>query len=89
MSDPGRKDFSTKAKEEITPDSSKSTQEKVKETFTDTTDRFARGAQTDESKSTGQSAFDKVQRTSDREGHGGTDQSLLDKAKNAVGINKH
>lgn len=33
---------STEAKEELTPDSSKSTQEKLKETFTDTTDKAAR-----------------------------------------------
>ncbi|KAI9676935.1 MAG: hypothetical protein M1817_006774 [Caeruleum heppii] len=88
MSDAGRKDFSTKAKEELTPDSSKSTQQKIKEGITDTTDRAARGAQTDDSKSTGQSMFDKGQRSSDRHAHGGTDQTLLDKAKNAVGMNK-
>lgn len=76
MSDAGRKDFSTKAKEEITPDSSKSTQEKVKETFTDTTDRVARGVQPDDDKSTGQSMFDKTQRTSDNEAHGGATNSM-------------
>jgi len=42
MSDAGRKDWSTKAKESIVPDSSKSTQSKIGETFTDTTDKFAR-----------------------------------------------
>jgi hypothetical protein len=44
MSDAGRKDFSTKAKEELTPDSTKSTQQKVSETFTDTGDKLARYA---------------------------------------------
>ncbi|KAH0538516.1 hypothetical protein FGG08_004903 [Glutinoglossum americanum] len=88
MSDPGRKDFSTKAREEITPDSTKSTQDKVKETFTDTTDRLARGIQSDESKSTGQGTFDKTQRASDREGHGGTTQSVGDKVKGTLGLNK-
>ena len=42
MSDAGRKDFSDKIQEGITPDSSKSTQQKLKETVTDTTDKAAR-----------------------------------------------
>ena len=42
MSDHGRKDLHTKAKEGIVPDSTKSTQQKVKETFTDTGDKVAR-----------------------------------------------
>ncbi|RAH46070.1 heat shock 9/12 family protein [Aspergillus aculeatinus CBS 121060] len=86
MSDAGRKDFSTKAKEEITPDSTKSTQDKVKETFTDTTDRLARGTQSDQSKSTTQEAFDKTQRSHDNTAHGGASQSIGDKIKNAVGL---
>jgi hypothetical protein len=66
----------TEAKEEITPDSSKSTQDKVKETFTDTTDRVARGFQTDDSKSGPQEAFDKTQRSHDNEAHGGATGSM-------------
>ncbi|EEH34009.2 hypothetical protein PAAG_05058 [Paracoccidioides lutzii Pb01] len=73
MSDAGRKDFSTKAKEEITPDSSKSTQQKVKEAFTDMGDRIARGVQPDDDKSAGQEAFDKTQRTSDNQRGGATE----------------
>ncbi|KAJ6126731.1 heat shock protein 9/12-domain-containing protein [Penicillium sp. IBT 18751x] len=88
MSDTGRKDFSTKAKEEITPDSTKSTQDKVKETVTDTADRLARGAQTDDSKSGPQEAFDKTQRAHDNEAHGGATSSLGDKVKNALGMDK-
>ena len=42
MSDAGRKDFSTKAKEHITPDSTKSTQQKLKETVTGAGDKAAR-----------------------------------------------
>jgi len=38
----------------------KSTQQKVKESFTDTADRIARGLQPDETKGTAQSAWDKV-----------------------------
>lgn len=64
------------AKEEITPDSTKSTQDKVKETVTDTSDRFARGLQTDDSKSTGQEAFDKTQRSHDNAAHGGASNNL-------------
>ncbi|KAL4874526.1 heat shock protein 9/12-domain-containing protein [Aspergillus karnatakaensis] len=89
MSDFGRKDFSTKAQEKMTPDSSKSTQDKVKESVTDTTDRFARGAQPDDQKSTGQQVFDKSQRTSDREVHGGSAQTIRGKIKNAVGLGDH
>merc|ERR1712187_336804 len=81
MSDSGRKDFTTKAKEEITPDSAKSTQDKVKETFTDTTDRATRGAQPDEQKSGTQEAFDKGQRIHDNKEHGGATESIGDKVK--------
>ncbi|EED17490.1 chaperone/heat shock protein Hsp12, putative [Talaromyces stipitatus ATCC 10500] len=88
MSDAGRKDFSTKAKEEITPDSSKSTQQKVKETVTDTTDRLARGAQPDDNKSTTQEAFDKTQRSHDNTAHGGASNSIGDKIKDTLGMNK-
>ncbi|KAL9108402.1 MAG: hypothetical protein Q9227_006863 [Pyrenula ochraceoflavens] len=89
MSDAGRKDFSTKAKEEMTPDSTKSTQQKVKEAVTDTTDRAARGGQADSDKSAGQAAFDKTQRSSDEHAHGGTGQSIGDKVKGALGMDKH
>ncbi|KAB2576253.1 hypothetical protein BFW01_g9128 [Lasiodiplodia theobromae] len=88
MSDAGRKDFTTKAKEELTPDSTKSTQQKTKETFTDTGDKLARGLQTDESKSTGQELGDKVGRSHDQHAHGGTGESILDKAKSAIGMDK-
>ncbi|EEP80612.1 predicted protein [Uncinocarpus reesii 1704] len=72
MSDPGRKDFSTKAKEEMTPDSTKSTQEKVKETITDTKDRVARGMQPDDNKGGIQESFDKSQRAHDNSQGGAT-----------------
>lgn len=64
------------AKEELTPDNAKSTQDKIKETFTDTTDRAARGGQSDESKSAPQQAFDKAQRVHDNESHGGASNSM-------------
>jgi hypothetical protein len=66
----------TEAKEEATPDSSKSTQERMKETVSDTTDRVTRGLQPDDQKSGTQSAFDKTQRTHDNEAHGGGASSM-------------
>ncbi|KAJ5172889.1 chaperone/heat shock protein Hsp12 [Penicillium capsulatum] len=87
MSDAGRKDFATKAKEELVPDSTKSTQDKVKETVTDTGDRVARGFQTDDSKGGAQETFDKAQRASDNNAHGGASNSIGDKVKNALGMN--
>jgi len=65
MSDSGRKDWSTKAKEEITPDSSKSTLDKTKENVTDGMDRVAGETQSDSSKGAGQAAFDKGKREKD------------------------
>jgi len=65
MSDSGRKDFSTKAKEEVTPDSSKSTLDKTKENVTDGVDRVAGETQSDSSKGAGQAAFDKGKREKD------------------------
>ena len=73
MSDAGRKDFTTKAKEEITPDSSKSTWDKTKEGVTDTIDKVRGEAQPDSDKGVTQSVFDKGKREKD-----GT---FLDKAK--------
>ncbi|KAF1970446.1 putative chaperone/heat shock protein Hsp12 [Bimuria novae-zelandiae CBS 107.79] len=89
MSDLGRKDFHTKAKEHVTPDSTKSTTQKMKETVTDTGDKFARGAQPDHEKSLGQEATDKMGRSHDREVHGSSGGSVLDKAKNTLGLDKH
>ncbi|KAJ5637921.1 heat shock protein 9/12-domain-containing protein [Penicillium lividum] len=87
MSDTGRKDFSTKAKEEITPDSTKSTQDKLKETVTDAGDRVTRGLQSDDSKGGTQEAFDKTQRAHDNN-NGGATSSVADKVKNALGMEK-
>ncbi|KAK2738565.1 hypothetical protein FQN57_006988 [Myotisia sp. PD_48] len=87
MSDTGRKDFTTKLGEEITPDSSKSTQQKVKEAVTDTSDRVSRGLQPDSSKGAGQETFDKTQRMHDNN-TGGATESIGDKVKNALGMDK-
>jgi len=88
MSDLGRKDFSSKASDKMTPDSSKSTMDKVGETFTDTTDKVSRGVVPDSEKSTGQSLSDKAGRSKDDAVHGGSGESVLDKAKGALGMDK-
>ncbi|RPA95066.1 hypothetical protein L873DRAFT_1699487 [Choiromyces venosus 120613-1] len=87
MSETFRKDFSTKAKEEITPDSSKSTMDRTKESITDTADRAAGGAQSDQHKSGTQEAFDKTRREKDHQKD--NSESLLDKTKHALGVDKH
>jgi len=86
MSDAGRKDFSQKMKEGMQPDSTKSTADKVGETFTDTTDKVARGVVPDSNKSDQQSFADKVGRSKDENVHGGSGGSILDKTKNALGM---
>ncbi|KAF2737952.1 putative chaperone/heat shock protein Hsp12 [Polyplosphaeria fusca] len=90
MSDAGRKDFHTKAKEGMTPDSTKSTQQKLTETVTDAGDTVARGLQPDSDKGVGQETSDKLGRSKDREVHGSSGGSILDKTKNALGMgDKH
>jgi hypothetical protein len=65
MSDLGRKDWSTKAKEGVTPDSSKSTLDKTKQNVTDTIDKISGEIQPDSQKGAAQSAFDKGKREKD------------------------
>ena len=65
MADAGRKDFATKAKEGMTPDSSKSTYDKTKESITDSLDKMKGESQSDSSKGAAQSAFDKGKREKD------------------------
>lgn len=47
------------------------------------------GVQPDDDKSTGQSLTDKMGRSKDREVHGSSGESVLDKAKGALGMDKH
>ena len=72
----------------MTPDSSKSTTDKLSEGFTDTTDKVGREFQSDSSKSTTQSIGDKLGREKDDKVHGGTDDSIVDKTKHSLGIDK-
>jgi hypothetical protein len=53
-------------------------------------DNYCSGVQPDSEKSTGQEIGDKMGRSKDREVHGSSGGSVLDKAKNAVGLgDKH
>ncbi|ETN46640.1 uncharacterized protein HMPREF1541_00826 [Cyphellophora europaea CBS 101466] len=70
MSDPGRKNFSTKVKESITPGIFKSRSEKVKEHTTDNADTAARESQPDSTRGALQAGADKVGRAQDRVVHG-------------------
>jgi len=88
MSDTGRKDFTQKAQEKITPDSTKPTQDKVKEGVTDTTDRVRRGVQPDDQKGIAQQAADKTQRSYDDTVHHGSGSTIGDKVKGALGVGK-
>jgi len=47
------------------------------------------GVQPDDQKSTGQEVTDKLGRSKDREVHGSSGGSILDKTKNALGLDKH
>lgn len=43
----------------------------------------------DSEKSSGQSAADKIGRSKDDKAHGGTGESIMDKTKSALGMDKH
>ncbi|KAG0674932.1 hypothetical protein C6P40_005106 [Pichia californica] len=65
MADAGRKDFSTKLSEAVTPESQKSTYDKVKEGATDAYDKAASAVTPDNQKSFGQTVSDHVQKGHD------------------------
>lgn len=65
MSDAHRKDFSSKVKEAITPQSQKSTYDKAKESVTDTYDKAASYVTPDSEKSFSQRLGDSVQKGHD------------------------
>ena len=69
----------------MTPNSSKSTADKLKEGVTDIGDKVQRDAVPDSQKSTGQSLADKTSREKDHQKHDGP----LDKVKGALGMDKH
>ncbi|KAI5817074.1 heat shock protein 9/12-domain-containing protein [Pyronema omphalodes] len=77
MSDNLRKPFSDRAEEKMTPDSSKSTVDRAKESVTTTADKAVGEMQPDSTKSSTQEGFDKSRREKD---------SIGDKIKHAVGM---
>ncbi|GAC96786.1 hypothetical protein PHSY_004370 [Pseudozyma hubeiensis SY62] len=79
MSDAGRQDFTDKASSALKPDSQKGLGEKAK----DNLDKAAATVQPDSTKSDSQKLGDKVS------GSDKSDESILDKAKNAVGLNNN
>lgn len=65
MSDAGRKDFSSKLSEAVTPDSQKTNYDKVKESVTDAYDKAAANITPDNQKTFGQSVSDSIQKGHD------------------------
>ncbi|KAK7019329.1 heat shock protein 9/12-domain-containing protein [Favolaschia claudopus] len=81
MSDTGRQSLTDKAGAALKPDSEKSTTEHMGDSLKGTGDSIASTLQPSSEKSTTQKAGDAVSGNSNE-----NDQSLLDKAKNAVGM---
>ncbi|KAH9998495.1 heat shock protein 9/12-domain-containing protein [Russula compacta] len=81
MSDQGRQSFTDKAAAALKPDSEKSTPEHVSDKIKGTADTVASEIQPESQKSTGQEVGDTFSG-----GRKENDASLLDKAKNAVGL---
>ncbi|KAF7294796.1 hypothetical protein MIND_01017300 [Mycena indigotica] len=85
MSDTGRQSFTDKAGAALKPDSQKTTTEQFGDAVKGKTDSLASTLQPNSEKSTSQKAGDTF---SSNQNH--TDESLLQKAKNAVGMgDKH
>jgi hypothetical protein len=81
MSDTGRQDFTDKAKSSLKPDSQKSTTEKIGDSAKGTADSVASTFQPEGEKSNSQKAGDTFSSNSNE-----NQDSLVDKAKNAVGL---
>lgn len=86
MSDLGRKNFSDKVEETVTPDDQKTGFEKTKETVTDKVDEFAGKATPNDQKSFGQTIADNA-----KQGHddakaqvGENQETLLDTANSYI-----
>jgi len=82
MSDNMRQSFGDKAEAKLKPDSEKSTTEHIGDKFKGNADSAASSAQPASEKSTTQKVGDAFSSNSNE----GTDQSLGQKAKNAVGL---
>ncbi|KIO31264.1 hypothetical protein M407DRAFT_19643 [Tulasnella calospora MUT 4182] len=79
MSDTGRQSLTDKAGAALKPDSEKSTTEHIGDKFKGTSDSVASSMQPQSEKST-------TQKMGDTMSSGNTNESLLDKAKNAMGM---
>lgn len=84
MTDAGRKDFSTKIQESVTPDSQKSTLDKAKETVTDGLDKTASALTPEQDKSFTQNVGDHVQKGHDNAQKTWTAAEVLENGKKAV-----
>lgn len=60
----------------MTPDSQKSTMDKMKETVTDATDRLTGSAQGDSQKSYSQQAYDSIRGGADNQTHGSSTETM-------------
>jgi len=81
MSDTGRQSFTDKAGAALKPDSQKSSTEQAGDYVKGTADSAARAVQPNSDKSGGQKAGDSLSSSNSH-----NDDSLLGKAKNAVGL---
>lgn len=86
MADAGRKDFSTKITEKLTPDSQKTVYDKAKENLTDSYDKAAAALAPEESKSFSQQVGDSVQKGHDdaQKSWGESAHDALENSKKAV-----
>lgn len=87
MSDAGRKNFSDKLNEGLTPDSQKSTWDKGKEFVTDETDKLAGKFQGEENKGVAQGMHDSAQKGADEanaESYADTAREYMDAAKSKL-----
>lgn len=84
MSDQARQSLTDKAASALKPDSEKSTPEHIKDKVKGKADHLASKVQPESQKSCGQKVGDALSVD-----HGGNDTSLVDKAKNAVGLGDH
>lgn len=83
MSDAGRKDFTTQAKEAITPDSQKTYYDKAKESVTDTVDKVQGKLQPEQNKGVGQGISDAFSKGKD-EAKSANQKSLSETAQEYV-----
>lgn len=85
MADAGRQSFTDKAESKLKPDSSKTTTEKIGDTFKGTGDKAAREVQPQGTKSNTQGVADSLGHSKDE--HKNQGGSVVDKVKDTLGMN--